>query len=188
MLVKESMINKPVENLQTFLRRISYDNAIPKVIPDGIFGNQTKNAVLKFQNEFNLEQTGVVDNKTWNKIREVHKNTLKKYTAPNPVNIFPSPHFTISDNDENEIIYVVQAILKTLGNNFDNLDDVEINGKYDEKTKKAVLTIQNASSIKETGVVDKETWEAIAILFETFISNNYIEPLQKNGKYIIRDA
>lgn len=187
MLIKESMINKPIENLQNFLRRISYDNSIPKVIPDGIFGGQTKNAVLKFQNEFNLEQTGIVDNKTWNKIQKIYKTTLKKYSVPNPINIFPSPHFTISDNDENEIVYVVQSILKALGNNFENLNDVEINGKYDEKTKNAVLTIQNASGIKETGVIDKETWEAIAILFETFISNNNIEPLQKNGKYIIRD-
>lgn len=187
MLTQPSMINKPIENLQGFLRRISYDNAIPKVIPDGFFGRQTQDSVVKFQKEFGLPQTGVVNNETWNKIREVYKNTLKKYTVPKPINIFPSPHFVISDNDENEIVYVIQAILKGLGENFENLDDVEINGRYDEKTKNAVITIQSASGIKETGVVDKETWEAIAILFETFISNNYIEPLQKNGKFIIRN-
>jgi len=186
MLILQSMINKPIENLQTFLRRISYDNPVPKVVPDGIFGKQTYDAIIKFQNEFNLPQTGIVDNATWNKIQNVHKKTLKKYKSPNQVNIFPSPHFYIRDNDENEIVYVIQAMLKSLGNNFENLSDVEINGKYDEATKKAVITIQNARSIKETGVVDKETWEAIAVLFESFISQNNVEPLQKNGKYVIR--
>lgn len=187
MLILESMVNKPIENLQSFLRRISYDNAIPKVVPDGIFGQQTYDAVIKFQKEFGLPQTGIVNYDTWKKVQEVHKNTLKKYTVPKPVNVFPSPHFVITDNDENEIVYVIQAFLKALGENFENLDDVEINGRYDNQTKNAVITIQNASGIKENGVVDKETWEAIAILFETFVSNNYIEPLQKNGKYIIRN-
>lgn len=33
---------------------------------DGIFGNNTKNAVLKFQQNATIDETGIVDNSTWN--------------------------------------------------------------------------------------------------------------------------
>lgn len=46
--------------------------ALPKVGVDGIYGDQTRNAVLKFQNIFGLPQTGVVDYRTWYKIQEIY--------------------------------------------------------------------------------------------------------------------
>lgn len=186
MLVEQSAVNKPIRNVQQFLRRISYDNDIPKIIPDGIFGAQTQNAVMEFQRLFNLPQSGVIDDETWEKIYSEYKNILKKFSEPSKTSVFPSPHFVIKANDENGIVYVIQAMLKALGGEISTIPDVEISGKYDEGTQKAVLNIQNAAGISETGDVNKETWEFISVLFETFVSKNNINPLQKNGKYIIR--
>lgn len=42
---------------------------------DGIFGPDTKAAVLAFQKGFGLEETGVVDETTWNTIRDYAQNT-----------------------------------------------------------------------------------------------------------------
>ena len=77
-------------------------------------------------------------------------------------------------------------MLTALGAKFSNIPELEINGKFDQNTQNAVTDIQNTAGIKQTGEIDKETWEIISVLFETFISHNYINPLQKNGKYIIR--
>lgn len=44
---------------------------IPKVTPDGIYGEQTQNAVKVFQSVFGLPQTGIVDYRTWYKIQEI---------------------------------------------------------------------------------------------------------------------
>lgn len=41
---------------------------IPKIASDGIYGQNTANAVKVFQQVFNLPQTGVVDFSTWYKI------------------------------------------------------------------------------------------------------------------------
>ena len=43
-------------------------NAIPPVEPDGIYGEQTAEAVRKFQKIFDMPQTGVVDFATWYQI------------------------------------------------------------------------------------------------------------------------
>lgn len=45
---------------------------IPKITADGIYGQNTANAVKVFQSIFNLPQTGVVDYPTWYKISEIY--------------------------------------------------------------------------------------------------------------------
>lgn len=46
--------------------------ALPRLGVDGVYGNQTRNAVREFQNVFGLPQTGVVDYRTWYKIQEIY--------------------------------------------------------------------------------------------------------------------
>ena len=63
-----------VKSLQRYLNRISRNYpAIPKIPEiDGIFGVATENAVKKFQEIFGLEETGVVNLSTWNKITYIY--------------------------------------------------------------------------------------------------------------------
>ena len=46
--------------------------ALPKIAVDGIYGEETKDAVRQFQGVFGLPQTGVVDYPTWYKIQEIY--------------------------------------------------------------------------------------------------------------------
>lgn len=62
-----------VLQMQQQLNRISDDYPlIPKIAADGVFGQQTANAVKIFQQIFNLPQTGVVDFATWYKISQIY--------------------------------------------------------------------------------------------------------------------
>lgn len=47
-------------------------SSIPRLAADGIFGNNTKAAVLAFQKIFGLPQTGSVDFRTWYKISQIY--------------------------------------------------------------------------------------------------------------------
>ena len=60
--------------LQTRLNRISANYpSIPKINPtDGIYGPETENAVLKFQEIFSLTKDGIVGDATWYKVRSVY--------------------------------------------------------------------------------------------------------------------
>lgn len=58
-----------VEQLQYMLRVLSsYIPEIPSIVVDGIFGTETRNAVLASQRRFDLPITGVVDFNTWEAI------------------------------------------------------------------------------------------------------------------------
>ena len=52
-----------------FLNVIAANNsAVPSVAVDGVYGNETKNAVIAVQKLSGLEQTGAVGALTWNAI------------------------------------------------------------------------------------------------------------------------
>lgn len=51
--------------------------ALPKVVEDGIFGQGTRNSVMKFQEIFRMPQTGVVDFATWYAISKIYVAVTK---------------------------------------------------------------------------------------------------------------
>jgi hypothetical protein len=62
-----------VRQLQQQLNRIARNYpAIPTLIPDGIYGPDTAEAVRMFQKIFHLPQTGIVDYPTWFEISDIY--------------------------------------------------------------------------------------------------------------------
>ncbi|HIS81335.1 MAG TPA: peptidoglycan-binding protein [Candidatus Scatomonas merdavium] len=62
-----------VRQLQEQLNAIAeVYSAIPAVSVDGIYGEQTKESVRRFQSVFGLPATGVVDYPTWYKVQEIY--------------------------------------------------------------------------------------------------------------------
>ena len=61
-----------VRQLQEQLNTVaSVYSAIPSLVVDGIYGQNTKDAVREFQNVFGLPQTGVTDYRTWYKVSQI---------------------------------------------------------------------------------------------------------------------
>lgn len=62
-----------VRQLQNQLNTISKGYPlIPKIAADGVYGEDTANAVKAFQKVFHLPQTGVVDYPTWYRISDIY--------------------------------------------------------------------------------------------------------------------
>ena len=62
-----------VRQMQQQLARISKSYpAIPKIRPDGVYGQDTREAVEVFQSVFGLPVTGVVDYNTWYEISAIY--------------------------------------------------------------------------------------------------------------------
>ena len=67
-------------------RMLSQDsNIYPERKITGYYGNLTRDAVLRFQGEYNLPQTGIVDTATKNKLNEI----FLKFLCPEQTTIYP---------------------------------------------------------------------------------------------------
>ncbi|MDY3845985.1 MAG: peptidoglycan-binding domain-containing protein [Eubacteriales bacterium] len=70
-----------VKQLQTYLLTISYRDEIPympHISIDGIYGENTRTAVMDFQKKYGIPATGIVNYETWQAIYSVYKYG-KKY-------------------------------------------------------------------------------------------------------------
>ena len=66
-------VGQPIRSLQTMLRTIAHvDETLLKLVPDGIYGPNTVQAVREFQRQNALPVTGETDNATWNKLVAVY--------------------------------------------------------------------------------------------------------------------
>ena len=71
-------VGTKVRQMQEELNVISRSfPAIPKVVADGIYGENTKTAVETFQSVFGLPRTGVVDFRTWFTISDIYVGVSK---------------------------------------------------------------------------------------------------------------
>lgn len=64
--------NKVYQMQQQLARIAKSYPAIPAIVPDGIYGNKTREAVEKFQSVFGLPVTGIVDYNTWYEISNIY--------------------------------------------------------------------------------------------------------------------
>ena len=66
-------VGSSVLKIQEQLNAISNNYPlIPKLTPDGIFGERTQDAVKTFQSIFGLTQDGVIGNRTWYRIQDIY--------------------------------------------------------------------------------------------------------------------
>ncbi len=156
-----------VRSLQSFLRAISsqYTNA-PLLIPDGIYGEQTKTAVIAFQKAFGLPQTGEVDYTSWIKIIEVYDITMSKTKIHREVVILHPKQGAMIPGNSGPHVYAVQGILMAISNHYSNLGEIKATGNFDEDSSKMVKKIQKYSNLEETGNIDRVTWDEISRLYE----------------------
>ncbi len=69
---------EPVITIQEQLNRIAKNYpALPTVTVDGIYGRNTATAVEKFQEIFNLPESGIVDYPTWYRISQIYVGVTK---------------------------------------------------------------------------------------------------------------
>ncbi len=156
-----------IMTIQTYLRQLSFHNGdIPPVPLDGIYESETRQAVLAFQNANGLSPTGIVDRETWNKLREEYERSVALNSPPIRIDVFPrTPRdYALSVGEESYLSVIVQHMLDELERvyRFSTLSD---SGIYDEINAANVREFQARNNIPITGMVDRETWDAMALQY-----------------------
>ena len=83
---------RPVWGLQYMLSRLAEKYPfLPKLTPDGVFGERTLEAVMLFQRELLRPVTGVVDRKTWDEISRAWSQLEQEQADPRSGGGVPRP-------------------------------------------------------------------------------------------------
>lgn len=162
----ESFVGQSVRSLQTMLRVLAEDDrTLSSLIPDGIYGNQTRQAVTAFQRKFGLPATGVVDQSTWERIVAEHGPALVRVGPAEPLQLILNPNQIIRRGESHPYLFIVQSMLVTLAEIYGSLLAPAITGILDEVTADALASFQYLSALPQTGELDKNTWRHLALQY-----------------------
>lgn len=163
MAYTEKELRGHIREIQNYLRGIAQANSnIPLIVPSGVFDNETKEAVEAFQKEYGLPVTGEVDRATWNSIVEQYTIVEKYYGKGAAIYPFKSGSEVIKPGEKSYRVYLIQTMLNTINEGYENMILPEINGSFDRATRSAVEQLQSATGLPVTGSVDIDTWNVLA--------------------------
>lgn len=155
----ENYIGCPVRSLQTMLRVLSFDdNDLLPVIPDGIYGSQTRNAVSAFQKKHALPITGAVDQQTWVQIVDCYESAKVRLDAAHPLQLIMNPNQVICKGNCHPYVLLAQAMLSSIAQVHGSIIAPNLTGEMDETTTYAISSLQHLCNLPQTGELDKITW------------------------------
>lgn len=156
-----------VRTIQQQLNRIRVNYpAIPAITTiDGVFGQETKNAVVAFQRIFNLTPDGVVGKRTWYRISYIYV-AVKKLAELNSEgerpqyddNSYPG---LLQFGDTGTGVQNLQFYLKTIAAFNPFIPDLAIDGRFGRLTENAVRAFQSYYGLFVDGIVGENTWNRI---------------------------
>ena len=157
-----------VRRVQRWLREIGRrDKRIPEVFIDGIYGDETRQAVRKYQETRLLPVTGELDRVTFDRIFAEYSSFEGKENALGYV-----PEFeyyegkVISVGDKFDDIYLLQLLFRKLAIK-DERFFIEMTGVYDDDTSRAVTLLRQISAAGTAENVDIPLWNNLVRLTET---------------------
>ncbi|MFW5998506.1 MAG: peptidoglycan-binding protein [Halanaerobiaceae bacterium] len=134
---------------------------------DGIYGESSKNAVITFQKEMNIEADGIVDDETWKLLKENQKDS-KKTNEVETVFADRNEQDTNSDSDNSEknnnpVLKIGDSgeSVKKLQQNLSHQGfySAQVDGHFDLQTDLAVKLFQDFHGLKKDGIVGPATWK-----------------------------
>lgn len=162
----ESFVDQPIRSLQTMLRTIaSVEPGQVNVMPDGIYGPQTAEAVRSFQRRMGMPVTGTADSATHAAIVREYDRARIEADKAWPLQITLDPLQVIRRGERNNVIYLVQSMLTVMNLLHPEIPEPGHTGILDAATVESLAAFQTWAELPPTGELDKRTWKALAIQF-----------------------
>lgn len=186
--IQEGDRGEPVGVLQYYLTFIAtYNNSLPPIEVDGVFGSATLSAVTAFQRAYGLEPNGVVDMEVWEKINDVYLGILKDEP---PIYITDEriayPGTPLVPGSSGEAVIVVQERLNYISRFYDSIPSVEVDGVYGSATENAVNAFLTEIGLPARGIVGPYAWNRIEEEYFRLLEGNEKSSGQYPG-YVLRE-
>jgi peptidoglycan hydrolase-like protein with peptidoglycan-binding domain len=169
-LMERELLSRPVSSLQYMLRQLSFTyKFLPELAVDGVFGERTLEAVMRFQKAAGLPVTGTVDRATWNAIRDAWLAQQSQAGYSRATRIFPSEGITVHEGETKEYMIVPQTMFNILAGHFEGIIPCDADGCNGPATADNIRWLQRAAGLPATGCLDTATWGALSHLYEIFV-------------------
>ncbi len=187
-LLREGDQGNRVRVLQYMLALLSqYNQEIPWVSVDGIFGPRTRSAVLSFQQTFGLSPDGVVGPLTWDRLYRTYASIINSPYYGEEAVAAPYPGSPLSIGSSGSSVSLLQQYLGLISSVYTTIPQVPVTGYFGEITKNAVRIFQSEAGLTVDGIVGPATWNAIANTYENLLNGAVRNPGQFPG-YTLREG
>ena len=178
--LEREMVAQPIRSLQYMLNRLSlrYD-FLPALVPDGVFGERTLEAVMLFQRELLRPVTGVVDRRTWDEISRAWSRLEREQAGPRALRAFPGEGRQVAPGQEREFMALPQLMFRLLSYYLEGVSPDLPDGRHGTASEQNVRWLQERAGLPVTGVMDQATWDALARLYELFVVKDLEQLEQK---------
>ena len=155
-----------VVQMQVMLNRIGQNYpAIPRVTADGIFGQQTENAVRAFQRIFNLTEDGIVGRSSWYQMVRLYVGVTRLAELESEgqrfVGISWQAPASLQSGSSGQSVRQLQYMLNVVSQFVNSIPTVAEDGIFGEATQNAVRAFQRFAGLTVDGVVGPATWNAL---------------------------
>lgn len=150
---------------------------------DGSFGQSTKDSVISFQKTYSLEETGVVDRLTWDKIENVYLSFVNNsnFTYERG-RLYPFPGRILREGVEGNDVRILQEYLNYISNFYPDIPKVNVDGVFGSQTGNQVAEFKKIFNIPGTANrVNAPTWNAISNIYDDLYTGNSVNENQYPG-------
>lgn len=177
-VLRQGSRGSAVERVQFWLNTIAqYDDNIPTLTVDGIFGTGTTAAVRAFQRRHGLTVDGVVGKTTWDAIYREYRSIQSDNGTPNAY-----PGTPLRPGDRGQNVRLVQFWLKIARSVYSALNDVGVDGIFGPSTTAAVKKFQSYFGLASNGIVGRATWSKLYEVYND-AANDLLAPNLRPGDY-----
>lgn len=150
-----------VSVVQYYLATVAdFNPTVPRLSQNGVFDEATLVAVLAFQREYGLPDTGEVNEETWNRLSSVYQGLVS--SVDNGVSAEKFPGTLLNVGSSGADVERVQTFLNTVSDVYSEIPKITADGVYGTATRNAVIAFQRLFGIAESGIVGPVTWELLA--------------------------
>ena len=157
-----------------------YNNEIPSVAIDGVFGQDTKKALLAFQKANGLSATGQVGIQDWDTLYREYVGIISSL----PEGFWggltePYPGTVLRLGSTGEAVSALQEYLNFISNTYTTIPKITVDGVFGPGTQRAVLAYKEIFGLGNQGIVSSSTWESITSTYRDLYGGS----LSSGGQY-----
>ena len=150
-----------IKEIQKFLYVISdkVNTEVPRISIDGIYGEETENAVKTFQDLYGIIPTGIVDRITFDLLFKLYnENSFSTDKSYIDENLFP-----VKVGSQGNHVLNIHLLMLELREKYKDIGNILKSTYFSEESKRVTQQLQKIFRYIETGVVDYQFYQRMLL-------------------------